>query len=212
MLSLAVRAGESPRLVVILNGDALDGYRLHHLAEGTVGQEHRRNAILLSYVKCVRREAYHLLYARGSNYEEVIVPVSAAAGCLEIVGLGRLDTAETRAAALHVNDERRKVAACHVADAFFLQRNSGARGARHNSLAGGSNADAHVDGCDLALRLKECSADFGHALCHVCRHLGLGCDRISEVESAACHNSGFRDRFVTLHQNLVCHVLNPFLP
>jgi hypothetical protein len=46
--------------------------------------------------------------------------MAAAAGSLEIVRLGRLDTAKTGAAAHHVYDDAGQFGADDIADAFLL--------------------------------------------------------------------------------------------
>ena len=112
-----------------------------------------------------------------------------------------------------VYDEGGQVAACEVAQTLALERDSGARGGGHCALACGGDADDHVDGRDLTLGLKEGSADLGHTLCHVGGNFGLRGYRVTEVMTAACLNSGFREGFIALHQYFFCHFLSPtFLP
>ena len=56
----------------------------------------------------------------------MIVAVSAAAGCLEIVTLGGLNGAETGAAANHINNDTGKLSACNIGHTFLLKADSGA--------------------------------------------------------------------------------------
>ena len=45
-------------------------------------------------------------------------------------------------------------------------------------------------------------ARFGHPLGHVFGHLGLRCDRVTEVGDRAGSNRGLADRLITFHQYL----------
>ena len=137
----------------------------------------------------------------------MIVAVTAAAGRLEIVGLGGLNAAQSRTAALNIHDQTGQVTAGHIGNTFTLQGDSGTGGGGHGPLACGSCANDHVDRGDLALRLQEGAADLRHTLRHISGDLGLGGDGIAEIVPAAGHDGGFSQGFVALHQDLFSHVL-----
>ena len=70
-----------------------DFHRLHHLTHSTVCQNHGSHAVLVSHFKAFDSQISHLLHACRSQNDHMIVTVTAAFGSMEIVGLGRLNTA-----------------------------------------------------------------------------------------------------------------------
>ena len=119
-------------------------------------------------------------------------PWPMSAGGLPVVGLGGLDAAKARAAALHVDDDAGQVGAGHIRDALALERDARRRRRRHHASAGRRCAVDHVDGRDLAFGLQIRAADLGHALGHVGGKLGLRRDGIAEEETAACADGRLR--------------------
>ena len=140
-----------------------------------------------------------LLQCRGSVYNELIVAVAAALDRLEIVALGRLDPAQSRAGAHDIDDYAGHVAGRNVGDSLLLEADSGAGGAGHGAASGSGGAVHHIDSGHLALRLDEHAAHLGLTLAHVLGNFVLGRDRIAEEPAAARANGGFRNGLVALH-------------
>ena len=123
-------------------------------------------------------------------------------GSLPVIGLGRLDAAQPRAAALDVDDDAGKVGARHVRNALTLERHARRGGRRHDARTCRSGAIDHVDGRDLAFGLQISAALLGHALGHIGCNLGLGRDGIAEEEAASGADGRFGHGLVALHQHL----------
>ena len=83
--------------------------RLHHLTHSTVRQYHRGHTVLIGKLKALYGKICHLLNRSGSQHYHMEVAVRAALCSLEIVRLRRLYSAESRTAALYVDNKRRKV-------------------------------------------------------------------------------------------------------
>ena len=77
--------------------------------------------------ECFSGEGCHFLNGRRSEADKAQVTVTHCTGSLVVVRLCRLDTAQTRTAALYVEDNAGNVGACYVADAFTLKRYAGGR-------------------------------------------------------------------------------------
>ncbi len=73
--------------------------RFHHLSDEAVGQDHYRVPVTIGNVESLFKNIDGFLDSFGSEHDEMIVSVSAAAGCLIIIGLRRLDAAESGASA-----------------------------------------------------------------------------------------------------------------
>ena len=174
-----------------------DGF--HHLSHRAVRKDHRRHAVFFGKVERFEGEIYHFLNRVGRQHQKMEIAVTRTTRRVEIIRLRRLDTAETRTAALNVDDQCRKITAGKIRKTFALQRDSGGGAGGHNTLSCGGDADDHVDGGNFAFRLQKRSADLGHAFGHVCRDLGLRSDGITEVMTAARHDGGFGKRFVSFH-------------
>ena len=199
MLPLHLCAGEGPGLIVDFHLRVLEGDGLHHLPDGAVRQDHGGHEVLVRQVEALDGEAGHLLHGGGGQDDHAVVPVTAALGGLEVVGLAGLDAAQAGAAPLDVHHEGGHVGTGYVAQALALQGNSRAGGGGHDPHPGGGGAVDHVDGGDLALRLEEHAADLGHLFRHVGGDLRLGGDGVAEVVAAARPDGGLRDGFVALH-------------
>ena len=128
-------------------------YRLHHLSQQTVCQNHCRHAVLVSLVECQRHGVHHFLYGTWCIYQNMKITVSHGVGRLIIVRLCRLDRAQTRTATLYVDDQPRQVGTSHVRDSLCLQRNAGRGGRCHGTHAGRCGTQHHVDRCNFRLCL-----------------------------------------------------------
>ena len=179
--------------------------RLHDLPQHTVAEDHDGQAVSLRLVERIIHKVDALLHGAGAVHQHLIVAVTAALHRLEIVSLRGLDAAETGTRAHHVDDDAGKLRAADVGDALLLQADAGARGAGHRSAARTRGTVHHVDGCDLALRLDEVSADLRQTPAHIFRDLVLRGDGIAGIETAAAADGGFCDCFVTFHQFSFCH-------
>ena len=135
----------------------------------------------------------------------MVVTVSAALGGLEIVRLGGLDSAESRAAALHIDNQGRQISAGDVGDTLLLQGNSGAGGGSHYAFSCAGNAIHHVNGGNFTFCLQKHTADLRHTLGHVGSQLRLGGDGISKIMAATCLNGSLGNGFIALHQNFFSH-------
>ena len=142
----------------------------------------------------------------------MIVPMSAALGGLEVIRLRGLDPAEPGAPALDVDDQAGKIASRDIGDALLFQGNARRGGGGHDASAGARDAVDHVDGRKLAFRLQERAADLGHPFGHIGGNLRLRGDGVTEIMAAAGADRRFGDGFVSLHQNLVCHVAHLISP
>ena len=200
MFPLHLRARQGPGLVIGLHLHVLEGNWLHHLPDGAIRQDHGGHKVLVRQIEPLDGEARHFLHRGRSQHDHAVITMSAALGSLEVVGLTGLDAAQTGAAPLHVHHKSGHVGTGYVAQTFTFQRNTGAGGGGHNPEACRRRAVNHINGSDLALRLKEHAAlNFRQALCHIGGDLRLGGDRIAEVVAAARPDSGLRDGFVALH-------------
>ena len=115
MLPLALRSSDGPILfscVRVTRLRQLNG--LHHLTHRAVGKYHRRHAVCIREIKRANGERRHLLNGRGSKDYHVEIAVSAAARRLEIIRLRGLDSAESGASALDIDNDSRKIRARHV--------------------------------------------------------------------------------------------------
>ena len=65
-----------------------------------------------------------LLNRSRRKNDDMIIAVTAAACCLEVVSLSTGDVSESWTAAHHVDDDSRKLRAGKIRDTFLLQRNS----------------------------------------------------------------------------------------
>ena len=205
MRSLSLRTSYSPGLVVDSDFSHIEAHRLHHLADGSVREDHGSHAIFVRKVEALEHQARHLLHACRRQDQHMEVSVPRAARRVEVIALAGLYTAKARTAALHVDDQRRKIAAREVAESLALERDSRARRTRHDALTCRSNTDDHVDRGDLAFGLQERTVHQWHALGEIGGHLCLRSDRITEIMPAACHDGGFSESFIALHQNFFAH-------
>ena len=205
MLALTLGTGERPGLFIRLDLDILKGDGLHHLTDGAVCQNHGGHQILVCQIKALDGQAGHFLHGGRRENDHPIVTVTAASGSLKIVGLGGLNAAKSRTAALDVDHQRRHIGTGNVAQSLRFQGDSGAGGGGHYTHTGCGRAVNHIDRRDLTFRLQEHAADFGHLLCHVGSYFCLGCDGISEVMAAAGADGGLCDCFVALHKYSFCH-------
>ena len=87
MLSLHLCSGDSPRLLNLFAYLKVKGYRFHHLAHCTIGENHCSHAIFISEVKALYCELGHFLNRIGSEDDHVEVTVCSTFCCLEIVRL-----------------------------------------------------------------------------------------------------------------------------
>ena len=77
---------------------------LHHLPDDAVGENHGGVAVTESQLESQVDEVGHLLYGGGRQDNDVVVAVAATARRLVVVALTGLYGAQSRAAALHVDD------------------------------------------------------------------------------------------------------------
>ena len=179
---------------------------LHHLADQAIAHDQHGIAVLVRQVKCFLCQFHCFLNGRGSQHQHPIVAVSAAAGRLIVVALGRLDRTQSGAAAHHVYDNAGQFRAHNIADAFLLQGDSRAGGRGHNPRSGAGRAVDHIDGGNFALRLQETAAlNLRQPLGHVFRDLVLRGNGIAEEEAASCLDRGFGDGFISLHEHFFTH-------
>ena len=125
VLSFALCAAKRPRLFDLSRLALVDGNRLHHLTQRTVGKQHNGHTVLVRDIESLTRKVSHFLNGSGCQNYHLEVTVSAALCCLEVVSLTGLDTAQTGAAALYVYDKCGKIRTCYVRNTLSLQRNSG---------------------------------------------------------------------------------------
>src|SRR5512136_151645 len=129
--------------------------------------------------------------------------MAAAAGGLEVVGLGGADAAQPRTAAAHVDDDRRKLVRSEVRDSLLLQADARAGGGSHGSDAGQAGSVNHVDGGEFAFGLDE-RAPFlpTQILRHVLGELILRGNGVAEVALATSADGGLADDGVASHKDL----------
>ena len=127
-------------------------------------------------------------------------------GRLEVVRLGGLDSSESGPSALDVDDQARNVRSRQIGDPLGHQADTGGGCGRHDPDAGGSGTEDHVDGRDFGLGLQIDTADLRHPLGHVCRHLGLRGDGVSEEVPASGGDCRLGDGLVSLHEYFLVHV------
>ena len=183
----------------LTRGLCLEVDGLHHLTECAVCKDHTGHTVDIGKVKRFADEGCDFLNRVGRENDRVAVAVAERLGCLIIVALCRLDTAETGAASLYVNDNAGKVGADYVGNALALERNSGRRGGGDNSRAGACRAENHVNSSDFAFCLKRKTASFRHLLCHIFGKLGLGGDGVTEEKLTARTDRSLSDSLVALH-------------
>lgn len=104
MISSSVRRG--------LNGGRTT--LLHHLPDGAVGKDHRRVTVTEREFKGKVHEISHFLNGRRSEYNQVIVSVTASLAGLEIVRLARLDGSKAGTSTHNVHDKGRKLGSSHI--------------------------------------------------------------------------------------------------
>ena len=102
-------AGDGPGAVGFRVGMDRQLHRLHHLAYGAVRQDHAGYAVLVRKVESFGGEFRHFLNAGRSQDDHVEVAVAWSAGGLKVVRLRGLDTAQSRAAPLHVHHQRGQI-------------------------------------------------------------------------------------------------------
>ena len=88
--------------------------------EQAVAEHHDGNAVFIGFVERHISHIAHLLHGRRRKDDHLEVAVAERARCLPVIGLGRLDRAQARAAAFDVDDDAWKVGACHIRDALAL--------------------------------------------------------------------------------------------
>ena len=132
-----------------------------------------------------------------------MVAVTAALDGLEVVALRGADIAQARAAAFHIDDDGRDMAARHVGDAFLHQRDAAAGRRGHGRDAAGAGAQQHVDGGHFAFGLHELAAAFGQPEGHGLGDLVLRRDGIAEIAAAAGVQGAKGHSFIALDENAV---------
>ena len=165
MLASAVVAACRPGLLDIRAAAAfayLDG--LHHLTEHTVGKNHRGHTILVRLIEGSADKIDHLLNGAGRKNENMQITVAGRSCRLPVIRLRGLDSAESGAAALDVDNDRRKIRTCHIRYTLGLEADSGRGRGSHRADTCGCRTENHIDGGDFALRLKICTAYFRHNL------------------------------------------------
>ena len=202
---IAVTAGSPCLFRHFSFGECGEVHRFHHLSQRTVCQQHSGHLVNVGQVKCLCGQGSHFLYGRGRQNQQPQIPVTNTAGSLIVVGLRGLNTAEPRAAALHIDDQTGQVTSGDIGDPFALQGNPGRGGGGHNTGTACRSAHGHIDGGHFTFRLQAQPAHLGHPLCHIFCNFRLGGDGITEVVQTTGGNGGFCDGFVPLHQNFLSH-------
>ena len=174
-------------------------HRLHHLSQSAVCQDHTGHTVDVRQVKGLPGEGCHLLHGVGCQNDDVLVAVTQAADGLVIVGLSRLNTAQTGAASLDVYQHAGQVTADDVGDTLAHQGHAGRGGGGDATAAGCGGTVDHVDGGDFTLCLQAHAVSLGQLLCHIFRKLGLRGDGVAEEQLTAGADGGFCQGFVTLH-------------
>ena len=174
----------------------------HHLPNHAVGEYHGGRAVFEGEAEGEVHEVCHFLHRGRCEHNHVVVAVAAAARGLVVVALRGLDSAEARAAALHVHDQAGYFRARHIADAFLHQRHAGTRRGGHHALARAAASVEHVDARHLALRLQhhhtrgfprlECGKRF--------EHLALRRNGIAEIAVATAAYGGVGYGFIAFEQ------------
>ena len=119
---------------------------LHHLSDDTVAENHGRVAVLERELEGLAYEVVHVLSRCGSEYDGMVVTVSAALHCLEVVSLAGLDGSESRTAAHYVHNHAGQLGAGDVAESLAHEADTGAGGGGHDLLSAAGTAVYHVDG------------------------------------------------------------------
>ncbi len=156
----------------------------------------------------------HLLHRVGCEDDELVVAVATALAGLEIVALRGLDRTQTRAAALAVDHQARKLGTGQVAQPLGHERDAGARRRGHHPLTGRGTAVDHIDRRDLRFGLEHHHARaFPRLELHEgLHHLRLRSDRVAEITVATVANRRVGDHLVAFHQfYLFLHSLFEFL-
>ena len=128
-------------------------HRLHHLADHAVAQNHHRVPVHICNVKSLHDHIRRLLNGGRCQDYQMIIPVAAALGGLEIVALGGLDAAEPGARADDIYNNAGKLRARDITDSLLLQADARAGRGRHHAGAGARRAIDHIDGRHFTLCL-----------------------------------------------------------
>ena len=118
----------------------------------------------------------------------------------EVVALRRLDVAQPRPAAHHVDDDHGHFRPGDVGEALGHQAETGTGRGRHHADAGACRAVDHVDGGDFAFGLQKDAAFVGHTLGEVFQRLALRRDGITEVGLQTVAQGRFREGDVTFEE------------
>ena len=111
--------------------------------------------------------------------------MAAALDRLKIVALGGADVPQAGAAALHVDDDARHMAAGHVGNGLLHQRDAAAGGRGHGRDAASRRAQQHVGGGHFAFGLHEPAAVLWQQHGESLGNFILGRDGIAEIAAAA---------------------------
>ncbi|MPN34252.1 hypothetical protein SDC9_181745 [bioreactor metagenome] len=130
--------------------------------------------------------------------------VSGGLGGLEIVLLGRLDIAASRAAAHHGANDGREAGRRQIGDALRLEGDAAGGRRGHAPRAAGAGTVQHVDRSDFTLALDESSADFRQSAGEIFWNFILRRDGVTGKEAAARPYGGFGDGLAALHK-FSCH-------
>ena len=169
-----------------------EGYRLHHLSQQTVCQNHCRHPVLIGFVECQCNHIDHFLYGGRCKYENMEVTMSHCVGCLIIVRLCRLNRTQTRAATLHVDDNipagrNLPCRRCPLPSAKSPGEEEDVMARTPVEAAPSTMLMAAIS--DSAC--KKTPPAFSMLLCHIRRQFGLRCDRIPKETLTAGPNRRF---------------------
>ena len=120
-------------------------YFLHHLADDTVTENHGRVTVFECELKSLAYEVVHVLSRGGSEDDGMVVTVSAALDCLEIVSLAGLDGSESRTSAHHVHYYAGQLGTGDVAESLAHKADTGAGRRGHDLLSAAGTAVYHID-------------------------------------------------------------------
>ena len=117
-------SGEGPVLFWKLAHSLRKNQRLRHLPQVTVPQDHAYNSIFVGQLESLYSIVGQLLNIARCNYQHMVVAVSTAACCLEVVSLGSCDVSKAGTASHHVYNYSRKLSSGHIGNSFLLKGDS----------------------------------------------------------------------------------------
>ncbi len=155
------------------------------MADLAVGHEHHGSPVALGQVEGPHRQVEHLLDRPGREGDDLVVPVGAILGLVDVLLGGEGGLPRGGAAPLNVDHHARGLRHVSVAYVLLHQAVAGARGGRHRLGPRPGGPYHGRDRRDLVLHLQEETPSLGHLRRNVVGDLVGGSDGIAREEAAA---------------------------